>query len=76
MKTARSSPFPRSLRLLKYETRVALFLAWSLGALSLLRPGIVSSRLRHSAASALPLVPPKLAGVAFVATLAKYIGTQ
>lgn len=34
------------------------------------------SHLRHSAASALPLAPPKLAGVAFVATLSKYIGTQ
>lgn len=37
---------------------------------------VVSSHLRRPAASALPLAPPKLAGVAFVATLSEYIGTQ
>lgn len=55
---------------------MALLLIWSLGALSFLRLGVVSSHLRCPTASALPLASPQLTGVTFVATLPKYIGTQ
>lgn len=50
--------------------------AFGLGALSLLRPGVVSAHLRCPVASYLPSAPPKLPGLAFVAILSKYIGTQ